>query len=111
MAARAAFLLLAAGFLWIAEAFLAIGLFALLERHFHTPVAALLTALAALVLTGLFAMIALYRRRRSPGVGASLMGLETLSAVSGFAQRHPFATVAVAAVAGVLQAALFGRRR
>lgn len=111
MAARALLLLLAAGFLWITEAFLAISLYTVLERHFHTPVAALLTAAAALVLTGLFAMVALWRRRSSPAFGASALGLGTLSTVTRFAERHPFATVAMAAGVGVLQAVIMGRRR
>lgn len=111
MAARALLLILAAGFLWITEAFLAISLFSVLERHFHTPVAALLTGLAALALTGLFAMLGLWRRRSSSALGASAIGLGTLSTVTRFAERHPFATVAMAAGAGVLQAVLFGRRR
>lgn len=111
MAARALLLILAAGFLWITEAFLAISLFTVLDRHFHTPVAALLTAVAALVLTGMFAMLGLWRRRSSPAFGAGALGLWTLSTVSRIAERHPFATVAVAAGLGVLQAVLFGRRR
>lgn len=111
MAVRAFLLLLAAGFVWIAEAFLAIGLYGALEPRFQAPVAALLTALAAVLLTALFGAIALRRRRSSPALDASAVGLGALSAVTRFAERHPLATVAVAAGAGVLQAVLAGRRR
>ncbi|WP_029003988.1 hypothetical protein [Azorhizobium doebereinerae] len=110
MAVRAFLLLLAAGFVWIAEVFLAIGLYGALEPRLHAPLAALATALAAVVLTALFGMIALWRRR-SPTFDASAAGLGALSAVTRFAERHPMATVAVAAGVGVLQAVLAGRRR
>ncbi|GGF64950.1 hypothetical protein GCM10007301_25910 [Azorhizobium oxalatiphilum] len=113
MAVRALLLFLAAGFVWITQAFLAISLYGLLERHMDAPLAALLTALAALALTGLLAMIALWRRKRPPSVfeSGSALGIGALSAVNRFAERHPIATVALAAGAGVLQAVLMGRRR
>ncbi|MGU3496840.1 hypothetical protein ACLBXM_22580 [Xanthobacteraceae bacterium A53D] len=113
MATRALLLFLAAGFVWITQAFLAISLFALLQQHMEPALAGLLTALAALVLTGLLAAIALHRRRREPSMfeGPAAMGLGAFSAVNGFAQRNPLATVAIAAGVGVLQAFLTRRRR
>lgn len=112
MAKRALLLFLAAGFAWITQVFLAISLYAAIEPHLKAPLAALITAAATLALTGLLAAIALWRRQQpAPVLGASALGFSTLSAVSRFAERHPMATVAVAAGAGLLQALLATRRR
>lgn len=112
MARRALLLFLAAGFGFIAQGFLAVGLYCLLEPRLHPPLAALVTALVALALTGMLATIALWRRRQpAPVLGASVLGFNTLTAVTRFAERHPMATLAAAAGAGLLQAVLSSRRR
>ncbi|MFG1396482.1 hypothetical protein [Roseixanthobacter pseudopolyaromaticivorans] len=108
MAARALLIFLAAGFLWIGGAFLAICLYQALSNHYDPTLAALFTALAGFVVAGMFAGIAMSGRRSQ---GIAPLSLGAFTSVTRIAERHPIATVAVAALIGVGQAILFGRRR
>jgi ABC-type uncharacterized transport system permease subunit len=108
MAARALLIFLAVGFLWIGAAFLAICLYQALSQHYDPTLAALFTALAGFVVAGLFAAIATAGRRNQ---GIAPLSLGAFASVTRVAERHPIATVAVAALIGVSQAVLFGRRR
>ncbi|MFG1421812.1 hypothetical protein [Roseixanthobacter liquoris] len=108
MAARALLIFLAVGFLWIGAAFLAICLYHALSQHYDPTLAALFTALAGFVVAGLFAAIATTGRRSQ---GIAPLSLSAFASVTRVAERHPIATVAVAALIGVGQAVLFGRRR
>ncbi|MFG1462388.1 hypothetical protein V5F77_05760 [Xanthobacter sp. DSM 24535] len=108
MAVRALLLVVAAGFLWIGAAFLAICLYQALNQHYDSTLAALFTALAGFVVAGLFGVIAVSGRRSQ---GMAPLSLGAFASVTRVAERHPIATVAVAALIGVGQALLFGRRR
>lgn len=112
MAVRIALTFVAVLFLCIGLVFLGIGLYQALLLAFQPWAAALMTGLTAMIIGGLFGLVGSHWASR-PGVGGyGAAGLGAASASIGRAvETNPIVAIGAAALVGLVQAMIFGRRR
>ena len=110
MVVRIALMFVAALFLCLGAVFLGIGLYHALLLAFAPWAAALLTGVAAFAVAGLFALVGSHCSRSSGAYGGAALGAASAS-ISRAVEGSPVVAIGAAALVGLLQALIFGRRR
>ncbi len=111
MVVRIALMFVAALFLCLGSVFMGIGVYNALLLAFAPWAAALLTAVAAFVVAGLFALVGSHWSSRSSGAyGGAALGAASAS-ISRAVESSPVVAIGAAALVGLVQALIFGRRR
>lgn len=112
MVVRIALMFVAALFLCLGSVFLGIGVYNALLLAFAPWAAALLTAVSAFVVGGLFALVGSHwsSRSSSGAYGGAALGAASAS-ISRAVESSPVVAIGAAALVGLVQALIFGRRR
>lgn len=112
VAVRIALMVVAVLFLCMGAVFLGIGLYQALLLAFQPWAAALMTGCGAIILGGLFALVGSHWSSRSSGSAYGGAALGAASASIGRAvESNPIVAIGAAALVGLVQALIFGRRR
>ena len=98
--------------MFVAALFLGIGVYNALLLAFAPWAAALLTAVSAFVVGGLFALVGSHwsSRSSSGAYGGAALGAASAS-ISRAVESSPVVAIGAAALVGLVQALIFGRRR
>ncbi|WP_127090789.1 hypothetical protein [Aquabacter cavernae] len=111
MVARVALFSVAGIFFCLGTAFLGVGLYSALLLAMAPWAAGLLTGFIALVISGLFAIVgAHWKSSSNSALGSAGLGAAAAS-LSRVVETNPMVAIGAAALVGIVQAVMFGKRR
>lgn len=111
MVARIALFFVAGIFFCVGTAFLGVGLYHALMLAMAPWAAGLLTGLIALVVAGLVAVVAAHwSSGSSSAMGSAGLGAAAAS-ISRVVESNPIVAIGAAALVGIIQSVMFGKRR